>query len=141
MPCSRVISILIFVISTSAFCAFFLLSETILTPAATAPLIPIAIPTGPASARSACPPTTPAPPTVNAPPPSHASAAFAAAAPLRELIAAPVDAVPNVVAAANATLGPSSATPAPAAVLLPNIIPDLFRGDLYLYFLSCFSNF
>ena len=76
-------------------------------------------PTGPAIARSAFPATIPPPPAVRAPPPSHASAAFVAAAPERVDIAAPVEAVPNVVATHMAAVGAIKATDAPAASPAP----------------------
>ena len=71
-------------------------------------------PTGPANARNALPPAMPVPPAARAPPPSHASAALVAAAPDKVEIAAPVDAVPNVVATHIAAEGARLATAIPA---------------------------
>lgn len=49
--------------------------------------------------KTAVPPAMPSPPEASEPPPKKASVAFVAAAPLRELIAVPVEATANVEAA------------------------------------------
>ena len=72
-------------------------------------------PTGPAMASSADPPAIPPPPVAKAPPPSQARAALDAAAPDRVEMAAPVEAVPKVVATHIAAVGAMNATDAPAA--------------------------
>ena len=72
-------------------------------------------PTGPAKASNALPAVIPPPPAARAPPPSQASAALVAAAPESVEIAAPVEAVPNVVATHIAAVGAMNATDAPAA--------------------------
>ncbi|PHM11266.1 hypothetical protein CK516_03525 [Nostoc sp. 'Peltigera malacea cyanobiont' DB3992] len=65
----------------------------------------------------------PVPPAVRAPPPNKAKAALVAAAPEREDIATPVDAVPKVVANAIAAVGPRKASPAPATNPAPAVEP------------------
>ena len=76
----------------------------------------IAQPIGPAKAQIASPAAIPPPPAAIAPPPNHAKAAFVAAAPLKDEIAVPVDATPNVVAIPIAAVGPivTTVTPRPA---------------------------
>ena len=60
------------------------------------------------------------------PHPAHASAALVAAAPDSAEIAVPVDATPNVVATAIATVGPTAATATPApAPATPAAVPIL----------------
>ena len=76
-------------------------------------------PTGPAIAKRACPAAIPPPPAAAAPPPNHARAALVAAAPDNVDIAAPVDAVPKVVATHIAAVGAMNATDAPAASPAP----------------------
>jgi len=69
--------------------------------------VPVAMvqPIGPDSPRTADPAAIPPPPAESAPPPIHASDALSIAAPEREDIAAPVEAVPKVLAAHMAALG------------------------------------
>ena len=64
--------------------------------------------------RTAVPPAIPSPPADKAPPPKNAKVAFVAAAPLKEAIAVPVDAVAKAPAAPYA----------PNAVSAPAIAPD-----------------
>ena len=108
--------------------SFFFLSKVDLTINATpaAPAIPH--PIGPKSPNKAAPPPIPAPPAAIAPPPSHANAALAAAAPPKDDIAAPVLAVPNVVAIAIAAAGPPTAT-APPATAAPIILASAALPD------------
>lgn len=91
-------------------------------PLATSDAAAIAHPIGPAKAKIASPAAIPPPPAAIAPPPSQAKAAFVAAAPLKDEIAVPVEATPNVVATPIAAVGPNATTatpsPAPAAPTL-----------------------
>src|SRR5699024_589947 len=76
--------------SYAAFSFFFDCADIIRPPTASA---------GPATTppSTSVPPATPYPPAESAPPPNQAKVAFEAAAPLKPLIAAPVDAVPKAI--------------------------------------------
>ena len=77
-------------------------------------------PTGPIKPRMVLPNAMPPPPAAIVPPPIHARTAFVAATPLNEEIAAPVLAVPKVVAKAVKILPPATAAPLPTPAA-PNI--------------------
>ena len=85
-------------------------------------------PMGPAIARKALPAAIAPPPAANAPPPSQAIAAFVAAAPDSVEIAAPVEAVPKVVAPHMAADGAMLATAMPAAPPAPALAAE-FRAE------------